>query len=309
LVSPSRSVLHIGGAKTASTTLQTGVLANSKDLHYFGEFGDAITTVEEESLVRSLLEADDSYFDEPAVRDMFLRHIALAGDGTFVFSSADILLACRPRQIAERLFNLMPSPPRVLLVVRNQITAIDSYYSGHGAWLKPAPHPYYRSFVSFNNWWNYQRTVPYNSPMRMFDYSTQLQEFIRLADSGMTTVVAFEDLVEGVHQAWRLLSECLGVDADEARRAFASRRDRNRVTTRHVVAGRVAGALLPWRATPDVRSIDGRLGDFLDRGERFNPSWSKAQIDWANKAFGHGNRALIDAFGLDLHRHGYPGLT
>ena len=123
----------------------------------------------------------------------------------------------------------------------------------------------------------------------------------------MTTVVTYEDLVVGSHEAWRALASCLSIDADEAQEAFAARRDRKRVTTRHIRAGKLAGALLPWRSTPDVRAIGGTVGHFLDRGDRFGPSWSEEQHEWANEAFGSGNRLLSNEYGLDLHRHGYPG--
>ena len=39
-------IIHIGGAKTASTSLQRGIFQNLEDVISFGEFGDGFTSKE-----------------------------------------------------------------------------------------------------------------------------------------------------------------------------------------------------------------------------------------------------------------------
>lgn len=304
---PARSVLHIGGAKTGSTTIQASVLSHFASIHHFGEFGDGITTLPEETLVRSLLEADDQYYNEALVQELFQRHLQESAGRTFVFSSADVFLACRPQQAASRLLGLMQETPRVLLVVRNQISAIESYYSSHGAWLKPAPRPYFRAFVPFNEWFSFEEGVPYASVKRAFDYWGQLMPFVDRVGVERTTVVAFEDLVTGSISAWERVSDCLGVDSKEAWGSFRRHHRRDRVTRGQLAFGRLAGFMLPWVSTPDVRTLSGPLGNRLRRGGKFMPKWSQRQLELLFDWFSVGNCALDQAFGLDLGRHGYPG--
>jgi len=54
-------IIHIGGAKTASTSLQLGIFQNLEDVISFGEFGDGFTSKENELIIREFLEVDSAF--------------------------------------------------------------------------------------------------------------------------------------------------------------------------------------------------------------------------------------------------------
>ena len=301
-----RIVLHIGGPKTASTTLQKAVLQRAPGVHHFGEGGDGVTSPIEEHLLTSLLNDDQCFYDFAEVEAMFKRHRELAGEGTLVFSSADVLLANRPTVVARRLHDLLGSEVDVLLVVRNQISALASLYSGHGAWLKPAPSPHYRRFVGFEAWLRFQWLRPSSSVLASFRYWDQLQPFISEFGRDHVTLLAFERVVSGDEATWETLSQFIGLSPEGAWRLFAADRQRERISARQMRFGRIASHVLPFSSPPDVRVVPGGTGKFLTRGPRFIPEWSEDMLDKVQRHYRKGNVALELEFSLGLSDLGYP---
>jgi hypothetical protein len=301
-----RIVLHIGGAKTASTTLQTAVLRQSPTVHHFGEGGDGVTTPSEEPLLASLLNDDECLFDFAEVEAMFRRHRDLAGEGTLVFSSADVLLANRPTVVARRFHELLGSNVSVLLVVRNQISALSSLYSGHGAWLKPAPPPHYRRFVDFEDWLRFQWLRPSSSALASFAYWDQIQPFISEFGRERITLVPFERVVSGDEETWETVSELIGLSPERAWRLFSADRQRERISRRQMRYGRLVSLALPFASPPDVRMVAGPIGKHLARGPRFAPEWSDDMLARIQRHYRKGNAAIEREFSLGLSDLGYP---
>lgn len=300
------TVLHLGGAKTASTTLQTAVLLRSPDIHHFGESGDRVTTLEEDLLISSMLNDDEALFDFSEVESLFLKHRKIAGDRTLVFSSADVMLANRPTMAAARLRMLLGIDLNVLLVVRNQFSALTSLYASHGAWLKPAPSPHYRRFVKFDDWLRFQWLRTSSSALASFAYWEQLQPFIAEFGRDRLKVVAFERLVRGDEGTWATISELLGVCPEWAWRQFSGDHQRERISLRQKRYGQVASWAPPISAAPDVRLASGTFAKLLAGGPRFVPEWPLRFVDDTQEYYGVGNAALEQEFALGLAELDYP---
>ena len=301
-----RTVLHIGGAKTASTTLQTAVLLQASTIHHFGEGGDGVTGPDDERIIRSLLNDDAYLCDYSEVESLFRRHRKLAGGATFVFSSADVLLANQPTVAAARLRALLGADTDVLLVVRNQLSALLSLYSGHGAWLKPAPAPYFRHFVSFQNWLELQWLDPSTSALASFAYWEQLQPFIAAFGREQVKVVPFERLVLGDKQTWATVADLLGLESQLAWQLFSADRRRERISLWQKRYGHVASVLRPFSSVPDIRRTGGPLTSLLARGPRFVPKWPTGMETRIRTHYGPGNSVLNGEFALGLAEFGYP---
>jgi hypothetical protein len=301
-----RTILHLGGAKTASTTLQTAVFLRALNIHHFGEGGDGITTAQEEFRLNHLLHDDESLFDYREVEDLFQRHRKLAEDRTFVFSSADVLLANRPTVLANRFYQLLGSETYVLLVVRNQVNALSSLYSGHGAWLKPAPEPHFRRFVRFDDWLRFQWLRPPSSALASFAYWEQLQPFIAKFGRERIKLVTFERLITGDESTWAILSELFGLGPKCAWDLFSTDRQRERISVNQVRYGRALGAMHPFVSAPDVRLVAGPIRKHLARGSRFVPEWKIDMLDQVQDFYRNGNTALEREFSLGLSDLSYP---
>jgi len=298
-------VIHMGGAKTASTTLQTAVMAKSPHVHHFGEIGDGLTTIDEERILHELLNEDEALIDFRGIEGLFAYHRQLAGDRTLVFSSADVLLANRPTVVAARLLDLLGSEVEILLIVRNQLSALESLYSGHGAWLKPAPKPYFRKFVSFHDWLEFQWLRPASSALASFAYWEQIQPFIQAFGIKRMHLVPFELLVKGDMGAWSTVGGLLGLDSKLAWQNFSSDRQRERISMWQKRYGQIATFIRPFASAPDVRVTEGRVTGALTRGRRFTPNWPEGMDNRVRDFYAKGNGCLDESFDLGLRNLGY----
>ena len=127
-------ILHIGGNKTASTLLQRKLFSSHNSIYYLGE--DCINYNLIKQDLNNLIHEDDYEFSLNRISKYF-KNIN-KNKKVFVFSNEDIMGSRHPSLVAKRLKLLMPKC-KVVIVVRNQITAISSWYVNHGAYLKPAP--------------------------------------------------------------------------------------------------------------------------------------------------------------------------
>jgi len=286
--------------------MQTTVFFRSSTVHHFGEGGDGVTTSAEEGLLSSLLNDDEALFDFSEVEGLFLKHRETAGDRILVFSSADVMLANRPTMVAARLRMLLGQDLNVLLVVRDQCSALASLYASHGAWLKPAPPPYFRRFVEFDDWLRFHWLRSASSALASFAYWEQLQPFIAEFGSDRVTIVAFERLVSGDSETWARVSGLLGIDPEWAWSQFSGDRLRERISIRQKRYGQVVSWMPPVLPAPDVRLDAGVLAKHLAGGPRFVPEWPPEFLGRVRRYYGAGNAALEREFALGLADLGYP---
>ena len=150
-----RTVIHIGANKTASTTLQRCLFAKSKDLVYLGE--DCVNYENYRDTLNSLVSDDDIHFSYESAKELFKNFVSSCGEKTALYSNEDIMTSRVPTQCAHRLKEFLPDA-EIMVVIRNQLTAIPSMYANHGAYLKMVPRRYWRRYVSFDDWMDYCTT-------------------------------------------------------------------------------------------------------------------------------------------------------
>jgi len=300
-------IIHIGAPKSASTTLQHKVFANTEHLYHFGEFGDGTTSIEDDLVIRGMFNYDDEFYSPDDTQQIIDKHCQIAGDRKIVFSSADVLIFNRPKLAASRLKAHFGLDVKILLIVRNQFDALVSYYAAHGAWLKPAPKPYFRAFVSFTEWIEYQKLHLSDSRLRTFSYWEQISPFRQVFGDMNVHVVLFEDLVNKIDTSWGILGELFDAREGDLIRLFHTRKMRERPSKRQLSFGRLLSLLIPIVEMPDIRYIGGPIGRFLSKGGSYSVNLSESQRRFLDNYFAEGNSKLADVFRLNLAAHGYPG--
>lgn len=303
----NKTLIHLGGPKTASTTMQRAVFGNLPEVFHFGEYGDGVTSQQDESIFRSLWELDDQFFNSSVVEHLIDTHLNSAGSRRPIFSSADVFLSNRPKLAAERFRHFFGTDIDILLVVRHQADALVSFYSGHGAWLKPAPRPYFRAFVPFTSWFDFQSLLLPDSKLFTFSYWDQLCPFIDIFGINRIHIVLFEELVNGSGNSWTTFANLIGENAVVLQTHFNSERARERPYRRQALAGQLLSYVLPIIDMPDIRNFDGLPGRFLKRGRPFTPLLSKSQRSAIDDYYSQGNLLLSRNFNLDISKWGYPG--
>lgn len=293
-----KCVIHIGANKTASTLLQRRLFACHPTIAYLGE--DCAGYCDIRPLLETLIQKDDSYYDEERTRDLFDKAAAESGKTTIVFSSEDILTSRHPSVCAARLGRLMPSAT-VVLVLRNQLTTWPSWYINHGAYLKGVPQRYWRRHVGFAEWLEYCFSFPDQTPVEAMNYWRHWQIFSKFFGAENIKVLLYEDLIRSPACYYAEWAGILGIPSEQIAALIGSKRERTRYTQRRF-------AFDQWKSkVPTVcRLVEPLLGAWLEGGRTAQVSLPPGRELQIKEHYAPGNRAIAEATGLCLSQYGYP---
>ncbi|NPU86171.1 MAG: hypothetical protein HPY65_16965 [Syntrophaceae bacterium] len=300
-------VIHIGANKSGSTTLQRKVFPYSSRLVYMGEDGEGYEDYRD--IVNSLVTDDDIYFRFEQARALFDRFLSLAEGKTFLYSNEDIMTSRTPALCAQRLYRLMPDA-RILMVVRNQLTAIPSWYANHGAYLRHVPRCYFRRYVSFDSWMDYCTNFIRYSPIDGFFYHRIASLYASLFGRENVHVLLYEDFVHRREKFMKDLCRILRIDADDALRRLEGGRERRRNTDRELRYHRFRDGFfrcIPLsRYAPFGNALKRVWADYLEKGPPADGFMSDAWRKRIIELYRDDNSGLASEYGLPLRDHGYP---
>jgi hypothetical protein len=302
-----RTVIHIGANKTASTTLQRCLFAKSKDLVYLGE--DCVDYDNHRDTLNSLVFDDDIHFSYEFARELFKNFVASCGEKTALYSNEDIMTSRVPTQCAHRLKEFLPDA-EIMVVIRNQLTAIPSMYANHGAYLKMVPRRYWRRYVSFDDWMDYCTTFMKYSALDSFFYHRILGMYASLFGKNKIHILLYEDFVNNKEEFIKDLCRVLGIEASEASKLLCGKRERRRKTSREHRYHQFRSMFLWGRSLshyfPYGEALSRRWKSFLEKGgpaNGFMPDY------WRNRIielYKEDNLKLSQDYHLSLKNYGYP---
>lgn len=300
-------IIHIGANKTASTTLQRALFRRHGGIHYMGEDAEGYDGYA--SLVNSMVNDDDLYFPFAECAELFRKHLGEETEKTLVYSNEDVMTSRIPTVCARRLHAFLPDA-RILLVVRNQYSAVPSFYANHGAFLKPAPPSYFRRYVSFEDWMRFQLMFAKYGALASFMFNRLLSVYAGLFGENRIHVLLFEEFVENKRLFMEKLSGILRINADETGKLLQASHERKRNTSRMLAYNKFRTSFL-WGVPisdylPFGRSIAERLSQFLSGGQ---PARVAVSDDMKQVIYGlycEDNALLAAKYSLPLAEHGYP---
>ena len=300
-------VVHIGANKTASTTFQRALFARSPRISYLGEDCERYDEIRE--TLDSLVWDDDLHYRRAEVSELFGRALAARGDRTLVYSNEDIMRSRVPALCARRIRELLPEA-EIVMVVRNQLTALPSWYANHGAYLKGVPRRYWRRYVSFDEWMSYCLAFLNYSPLDGFFYQRQAALYASLFGRERIHVLLYEDFVGDRDRFVKDFCSLLGVDAGDAGRALEGSHERRRYTMRSHRYHRFRSWFLPnrdlTRLVPGGGALSRAWMGFLEAGAPADGFMSDAWRTRIVDLYGADNQKLAREYGLPLREHGYP---
>ena len=301
------TVVHIGANKTASTTFQRALFARSPRIAYLGE--DCAGYPEYRECLDSLVSDDDLHYRAGDVKAVFARALAARADRTLVYSNEDIMRSRVPTLCARRIRELLPDA-EILMVTRNQLTAVPSWYVNHGAYLKGVPRRYWRRYVSFDEWMSYCIAFPNYSPLDGFFYHRFAELYASLFGRERVHVLLYEDFVTDRDRFIKEFCAILGVDAGEATQLLADSHERRRYTMRAHRYHRFRSWCLPGRRltrwVPGGGALSRMWWRHLDAGPPADGFVSEAWGARIADLYRADNSKLADEYGLPMREHGYP---
>jgi len=301
------TIIHIGANKTASTTLQRALFAKDGDICYIGE--DASGYVDYADIINSMVSDDDLHFNSEECRLLFESYLKKEVNKTLVFSNEDVMTSRIPAICAKRLHSYMPHS-KILLVVRNQYSAVQSFYANHGAFLKPAPPSYFRRHVSFDEWVTHHATFFKYGPLASFKYSTILSVYEDLFGPENVHVLMFEEFVRDKRSFVGKLADILRIDSEHAMQLIQMSHERPRNTNRMLAYNKFRSSFFWGVDFTSYLPFGSRLLElfdaFLSRGEPAKISMSENAKNRIFALYGKENSDLALKYNLPLAECGYP---
>ena len=300
-------VLHIGANKTASTTLQRCLFSQHDDLDYLGHDGPGFETYGD--IVTSLTMDDDLYFPRERCVDLLKSYKNKNPQKTLLYSDEDIMTSHFPTVCSRRLYELFPNA-EILVVVRNQMTAIPSYYANHGIHLRPAPSCHFKRYVSFDDWMNYCQMFMSRSPLAGFFYNKILCMYAELFGKDRIHVLFFEEFVKDKRSFVNKLCQIVNIDFESAMAMLTNAHERKRRSGREIKYLKFRNLIL-WN-TPLLGWLP--CGDWLTKKiQKFLESGSPADVvlsdHWKAKIiemYSEDNKGFVQNFGAEMEKYGYP---
>lgn len=301
-------ITHIGGNKTASTTLQRRLFSRHPHIRYLGE--DCEGYAELKPLLDSLVADDNSFCDFSKVQRVFYeRFDAGVGGGPCVFSNEDIMTSAMPSVCAARLKKLIPDT-QIVMVIRNQLTTWPSWYINHGAYLKNVPRRYWRRHVTLDEWLEYCFNFPKQTPVEAMNYERFYTIFRGEFSASQIHVLLYEDLLTDPAAYYRQWADMLGIPNQEVLACMEDHVERRRYSTRRFFYDRWVSRL---SVIPGLRNFQAEilrsfpaLNGWLDSGTpakiELSEIWGQRISDYYRQS----NTRLAEMTGLDLARYGYP---
>jgi hypothetical protein len=301
------AVIHIGANKTGSTTLQRSVFPYNEGLVYMGEDGKGYEGYRD--IVDSLVSDDDIYFRFEEARRLFDEFLARAEGKTFLYSNEDIMTSRTPTLCARRLHQLLPDA-QIVVVVRNQLTAIPSWYANHGAYLRHVPRSYWRRYVSFDSWMEYCTSFVKYSPIDGFFYHRIVNLYASLFGRENIHILLYEDFIQRPEHFVEELCRILRIDARDALERLTGRRERRRSTARELRYHRFRDGFFRntsfSRYLPFGKTLKKGLASYLQKGPPADGFMSAAWRERIIELYQDDNSRLAREYDLPLGAHGYP---
>ena len=302
----NQCILHIGGNKTASSSLQRRLFAKHPGIRYLGEDCEGYANLK--PLLDSLVADDDSHFDFEKTKRVFCDRFYSHGvDATCVYSNEDVMTSYLPSVCAARLKKLVPDA-KVVMVVRNQLTTWPSWYANHGAYLKNVPRRYWKRHVGLDEWLEYCFEFPNKTPVEAMNYERFFKIFQK--EFGYVHVLLYEELMSDPASYYKRWADLLRIPQEDVLGFVANHVERRRYSSRRVRYDRWASRL---SVVPGVQALESAFRRLLPAMNRWLDDGPPANIElpeiWKQRISNYyrsSNNKLAELAGLDLDRYGYP---
>lgn len=298
--------VHIGHSKTGTTTLQNHLFSRHQQISYLGRpYKNPIFEQE----IRRLSYQDSSSYSFEGLRDLIENYRKGVSNKAIVISE-EIFSSVQSNDrglIAQRIKNVF-SPCSILLIIRNQIDIIQSFYTFLGGVVLNLDRPTGK-LVGFDRWlkreWR-NRMYGYFSEINYWDL---IQHYIDLFGLENVHILLFEDLVHNKNKFIGSLSELLNIEERKALKLLDQRHERRGPSHREFrykqLKSKYLLGLEPEKYISLGKNLDSVVKKFMHEGP-------KPALDFGeykkklHTFFKAGNQELSKHFNLPLGDYGYP---
>lgn len=201
------TLIHIGANKAISTTLQKYIFKENKESLFLGVNSENNLITSDE--LYKILNYDDHLYNPEILKSKINKVLKLRDniDKKLFFSSEDVSTSPILNLVAKRLTSIFPNP-EILIIIRDQKSAIKSFYKSHGAFNRPSPTPYFKWHLSPDAWWRHYNSSEFrmSGPIISFNYYLIIKTFMKFLSKDKIHILVYEELIKEKDQFSQKLS-------------------------------------------------------------------------------------------------------
>tara|TARA_Y100000591_G_scaffold21701_1_gene16034 strand:- start:5520 stop:6425 length:906 start_codon:yes stop_codon:yes gene_type:complete len=298
-----KDIIHIGAHKTATTSFQKNLFIHERQIGYLGQH--CLENNQVHLAIDSLINDDDYDYKKDILKKK-IEDIKKRDINQFIFSNEDIVTSRFLTQSAKRLKDLLPNST-VVLSIRSQFSALQSWYISHGSKLKLVPRGYWNKFVSYNDWFNYifefnklSITPHQNSPLEAMNYKKIYDVFSKHFGEENIKILVYENFSYNKKKFLSEWSNLTGINVEKIEMIL---------NNNNIERLRESQVHFNLRRFFKFFSFSGNFEKFLkilNFGKRAKISFKKKEEEKIKEYFGEGNNFLNKKFNLELDKFNYP---
>jgi|SaaInlStandDraft_3_1057020.scaffolds.fasta_scaffold10379_2 hypothetical protein len=301
-------IIHPGFMKSATSTLQVNLFEKHENIIAIGrpfyhnksslirqEIGRIKGIGYKEGIVKSIR-------DEIMMESVNKEDCVVWSDETLVQN------AYTRYEIAKRMKSIFPEA-KIIFTIRNQISAIESYYGNHGRVLRKVPVPYDGKFVSINNWLEYAYRYIESSFLGTVDYFNTIQIYRDIFGSDNVHIFLFEEMVNDLPIFSDRMANVLSLDFHSVYSLLKGQHEHKRASERFVTYTKIRSSILhniKLRELSFLNPIRKRIYSYINGGNAHSATISKDWIERLNKIYKDGNKKILEDTKLPLDKYRYP---
>ena len=218
----SKHIIHIGSNRAASTSLQKNLFNKIEAFYHIGL--NSKLNFECKNNFKKLISSRTQYnFNNPLKKkiDQLKKK-----KKKLLISSEDICSSPAMDLCAFRLSKLVPNA-EILIIIRNQFEALNSWYNFTGHLFKFGPKKVYKQKILFDDWIKYiydfkdYNTTPLQlSPIASMNYSEILSIFKNFFPDSKVHILFYEDLLINEISSLKKLSKILNIEENFVKKNF-----------------------------------------------------------------------------------------
>jgi len=305
------SVIHVGIAKSGTTTLQENIFARLRDVLFLGK-PYQVPWIRDQ--IEALKWRDDGHLNLEPLKEFFAEksHEARGSKKTLVLSEESLTSPPMKLLVARRLREVFDTP-KILLTFRNQMHSVVSYYTKQGRILKKVPKPWAGRFVSFEEWFEFSINNIEGTHLDRLRYYDVANVYADVFGRQNVVLLLFEDMINRpaffAEQMARLLNVSVNVvrglleqPAANTRSTIGDRKLHELNSSMPKGIRLLGGALPPPVKSKLKQAFSGVLRDSRRDKIELNADRKRQLIN----LYADGNQRLIKEWGLELGKYDYP---
>lgn len=218
----SKHIIHIGSNRAASTSLQKNIFNKIESFYHIG-LNSKLNFECKNNFKKLIISRSQYNFNNPLKKKIDqLKN----KKKKILISSEDICSSPVIDLCSFRLSKLVPDA-EILIIIRNQFEALNSWYNFTGHLFKFGPKKVYKQKILFNDWIKYIydfkdfNTTPLQlSPIASMNYSEILFIFKKFFPKSKVHILFYEDFLINEDISSKKLSKILNIEENFVKKNF-----------------------------------------------------------------------------------------